>query len=107
MASSRPPKEDFVALDMIIFTIPGVNPFEGYDFDSAFDYPKLDECVDFGRARLVPGNTPGKVTHFDPKYDVQAESLDSPANIVHDWLVQLGIDNGFQDVQQEIERWTG
>jgi hypothetical protein len=100
------PNEAFSALDMIVFTVPGSHPIEGYDFAGALNYPRLDQRINFGQAQLVPGNTPGKITHFDAVHDTQIEHLDSRAILVRNWLMQLGIDNGFQDMEQEVERWT-
>jgi hypothetical protein len=84
------PKEARAVLDMIAFTV---------------YFSRLDQCIDFGHAELVPGNTPGKATHFDAIHDDQIENPDLRSNAVRGWLMQLGIDNGFHNVAHEIDRW--
>jgi Putative DNA-binding domain len=49
----RPPAQ----LDLVIFAVPILN-------DSQI--PPLNECIDFGPARLIPGNTPGMWTRLGP-----------------------------------------
>jgi hypothetical protein len=87
-------------LDLTIFTTP-------IDQDSKI--LPLNERIDFGRASLIPGNTPGTWTNLGP---IQPDRtlLSSPAAqalIIHDWLIQLGIANGYQNIEQEAARWTG
>jgi hypothetical protein len=87
-------------LDLTIFTTP---------INHDTEIPPLNERIDFGRAQLIPGNTPGNWTNLGP---IQADRtlLSSPAAqapIIHDWLTQLGIANGYQNIEQEVARWTG
>ena len=70
--------------------------------------PPLNERIDFGTAQLIPGNTPGTWTNLGP---IQPDRtlLSSPAAqapTIHDWLIQLGIDNGYQGIEQEISSST-
>ncbi len=87
-------------LDLTIFTTP-VNQ------DSQI--PPLNERIDFGRAQLIPGNTPGTWTNLGPIQPDRtlASSPAAQAPVVHDWLVQLGIANGYHNIEQEVARWTG
>ena len=87
-------------LDLTIFTTP---------INQDTEIPPLDERIDFGRAQLIPGNTPGTWANLGP---IQPDRtlLSSPAAqapIIHDWLIQLGIANGYQNIEQEVARWTG
>jgi hypothetical protein len=73
------------------------------------DIPPLNTRIDFGTAQLIPGNIPGTWTNLGPLEPDRA-TLGSPAGqapIIHDWLNQLGIENGYQDIEQEVARWTG
>jgi hypothetical protein len=87
-------------LDLTIFTTPIRN---------SSVMPPLNEVIDFGRAHLIADNTPGSWTNLGP---IQPDRtlLSSPAAqapIIYDWLIQFGIDNGYQDIEQEVGRWTG
>ena len=89
-------------LDLTIFTTP-----DQLADDS--EIPPLSERIDFGTARLIAGNTPGTWTNLGP---IQPDRtlLSSPAAqapTIHDWLIEFGIDNGYQDIGQEVSRWTG
>jgi hypothetical protein len=71
--------------------------------------PPLDRVIDFGVAHLIPGNTPGAWTSLGPVQPDRA-TLGSPAAqgpTIHDWLIELGIENGYQNIEQEVSRWTG
>jgi hypothetical protein len=73
------------------------------------EIPPLNQRIDFGAARLIPGNMPGPSANLGPIQPDRA-LLSSPAaqaSIVHDWLIQFGIDNGYQNIEQEVARWTG
>ncbi|HEX8009155.1 MAG TPA: hypothetical protein VF482_22325 [Trebonia sp.] len=65
----------------------------------------ISECADFGTAELIPGNTPRPYTEFGP---IQADSsllnTASQEQIVRNWLTQLCVDSGYQDVEQELAR---
>jgi hypothetical protein len=90
-------------LDMTIFTVPVRSRYGDPE------PPPLNECIDFGAAQLIPGNTPNPATRLGPVQPDQTQ-LSSPAAqgpLIHDWLVQLGIDNGYQNIEQEVSRWTG
>lgn len=87
-------------LDLTVFTTPDLHDTQ---------IPPLNERIDFGRARLIPGNTPGAWTNLGP-IQPDREILSSPAAqapTIHDWLIQFGIANGYQDIEQEVARWTG
>ena len=86
-------------LDLTIFTTPIRN-------DSQI--PALDKRIDFGRARLIPGNKPDAWVNLGP-IRPDRTILSSPAAqapTIHDWLVQLGIANGYENIEQEVARWT-
>jgi len=87
-------------LDVTVFTT-------AIDQDSKI--PLLNECIDFGRAQLIPGNSPGAWTNLGPIQPDRtlASSPAAQAPIVHNWLIQLGIANGYQNIEQEVFRWTG
>ena len=87
-------------LDLTIFTTP-----IGLDTQ----IPPLNERIDFGTAQLIPGNTPDTWTNLGPIQPDRA-ILSSPAAqnpTIHDWLIELGIANGYQNIKQEVARWTG
>jgi hypothetical protein len=86
-------------LDLTIFTTPIRN-------DSRI--PTLDEHIDFGRARLIPGNTPGAWVNLGPIRPDRTifSSPAAQAPIIHGWLVELGIANGYENIEQEVARWT-
>jgi len=71
--------------------------------------PPLNERIDFGTAQLIPGNTPGTSTNLGPIQPDRAilSSSAAQAPTIHDWLIQLGIANGYQNIEQEVSRWTG
>jgi len=93
-----PPAE----LDMVLFTVPLSS---GH---TIYGRPALNAPIDFGTATLVPGNTPKTYILLGP---VQPDrSFASPAEqieLVDSWLIQLGIENGYQNMEQEVARWTG
>jgi len=65
----------------------------------------ISHCVDFGTARLIPGNTPLPWTNLGPiqpghhLFDQTGQK-----EVVHDWITRLGIYNGYQGIEQEIAR---
>lgn len=70
--------------------------------------PPLDKRIDFGAARLIPGNTPRSWVNLGP-VQPDWELLSSPAiqaSVIRDWLIQFGIANGYQDIEQEVARWA-
>jgi len=72
-------------------------------------HPSLHEVIDFGTAQLITGNTPGSWTSLGP-IQPDRTMLGSPAALaptVHNWLIQLGIDNGYRNIEREVARWTG
>jgi hypothetical protein len=87
-------------LDLTIFTTATV-------LDSKI--PPLNERIDFGRAQLIPGNTPSNWTNLGPVQPDRAilSSLAAQATLIDDWLIQFGIANGYQNIEQEVARWTG
>ena len=90
-------------LDLTVFTVETPDPVYG---DSIT--PPLNARIDFGTARLIPGNTPAAWTRFGPIEPGRTFlSRAEQAHVVHDWLIRLGIDNGYQNVEQEATRWTG
>lgn len=87
-------------LDLTIFTTP---------INDDSEIPPLNERIDFGAARLIPANTPGSWTNLGP-IKPDRSMFSSPAAqapLIHDWLIQFGIENGYQGIEQEVERWTG
>lgn len=87
-------------LDLTIFTTPT-------NYDS--EIPPLNERIDFGTAQLIPGNTPGSWTNLGPAQPDRSmfSSPAAQAPLIHHWLIQFGIENGYQGIEQEVERWTG
>jgi hypothetical protein len=62
----------------------------------------LNELIDFGVAQLIPGNQPGMWTSLDP---VQPDRtmLSGPgaqAPLIHDWLLNLGTENGYHNFEK-------
>lgn len=67
----------------------------------------INECVDFGTADLIPGNTPHSYTEFGPMQpDRSLLNASDQEQVVRDWLTQLCVDSGYQNVQQELARHT-
>ena len=86
-------------LDLTCFTLPILKDRQP---------PRLDACIDFGLANLIDGNTPGAWTRLGPiQPDHAFFSRAEQAKVVHEWLIQLGIDNGYQNIEQEVTRYTG
>jgi hypothetical protein len=70
--------------------------------------PPLNQRIDFGTAQPIPGNTPDSWANLSP-IQPDRDLLSSPAAqalIIREWLIQLGIDIGYQDIEQEVARWT-
>ncbi len=67
----------------------------------------INACVDFGTARLIPGNTPLPWTNLGPiQPDDQLLKRPEQERVIHDWLILLGLHNGYQDIEREIARFT-
>jgi TIR domain len=67
--------------------------------------PTLDRCIDFGTARPIRGNSPRSWTQLGPiQPDREFLSLATQQSVVRDWLIHLGIDNGYENVEQEVSR---
>jgi predicted nucleotide-binding protein len=67
-----------------------------------FEQP-LDSNIDFGEAQVIPGNNPGRWTHLGPiETSQEFTNPDEQAELVRNWIVQLCIDNGFQNFQGEV-----
>jgi hypothetical protein len=65
----------------------------------------ISACMDFGTARLIPGNTPRPYTEFGAiQPDRSLLNAASQEQIVRNWLIQLCVDSGYQDVEQELAR---
>jgi predicted nucleotide-binding protein len=63
----------------------------------------LDSNIDFGKAQVIPGNNPGQWTHLGPiETSQEFTNPDEQAQLVRNWIVQLCIDNGFQNFQGEV-----
>lgn len=91
-------------LDLIISTLAGPDPVYGESSPTP-----LNQTIDFGAAQLIPGNTPAPWTPLGPAQPdrTQLSSPAAQAPLIHDWLIQLGIENGYQNIEQEVSRWTG
>jgi hypothetical protein len=86
-------------LDLTIFTVPILDKSAP---------PALNTQIDFGAAQLIPGNTPSPWAYLGPiQPDHNLLSRVAQAKLVHEWLIRLAIDNGYQKVEQEVTRWTG
>ena len=69
---------------------------------------KVNVMISFGSAALVPGNTPGVGQAFDEiTPDRSWLSATEQRATVRDWLVQLGLDQGFQGVEAEVAARLG
>lgn len=67
--------------------------------------PQLDSCIDFGDARLISGNVPGTWTRLGPiQPDRTFLSQARQEQVVREWLIHLGVDNGYENVEQEVNR---
>jgi hypothetical protein len=86
-------------LDSTVFTTP---------LSKGTDVPSLNECIAFGTARLISGNTPGTWTTFSPERveRSQVASRSGQEPIIRNWLIQLGIENGYQNITKEVSRWS-
>jgi len=77
-------------------------------FTAAKDIPSqisINQCVDFGTARLIPGNTPLPWTQLDPiEPDHQLFDRPDQEHVAHDWLIWIGLHNGYQNIDQELAR---
>jgi len=90
-------------LDLTVFTVETPDPVYG-----APNTPPLNARIDFGAAQLIPGNTPAAWTRFGPVEPGRTFlSRAAQAQLVHGWLIRLGIDNGYRNVEQEVTRWMG
>lgn len=64
---------------------------------------RIDEFIRFGSATLVPGNTPGDRQEFDEiTPDRGFLSATSQRAAIREWLIQLGINHGYRDVEGEV-----
>lgn len=82
-------------LDLAVFTVAQSMP----------SHIPLSDCVNFGTARLIPGNTPLPWTDLGPiQPDQHLFSRTEQEQVIHGWLVRLGVHNGYQDIEQEIAR---
>jgi hypothetical protein len=65
----------------------------------------LSKYISFGKAQLIPGNTPKSWTTL-PIVQASHELLSYAAQeqLTNDWLAYLAIDNGYQNIDQEIAR---
>lgn len=67
----------------------------------------LNAVIGFGDAKLIPGNIPRAAILLgsiepDRNFTNRAEQ----GKLVLDWLTRLGIENGYQDIGQEVARYT-
>ena len=82
-------------LDLAVFTVA----------DSIPSQIPLSQCVDFGTARLIPDNTSLPWTDLGPiQPDHHLLDRAGQEEVVHDWIIRLGIYNGYQDIEREIAR---
>jgi hypothetical protein len=77
-------------------------------FTAAKDMPSripISQCVDFGSATLIPGNTPCPWTPLDP-IDADHQLLNRPEQekVTREWITWLGLYNGYQGIEQELGR---
>jgi Putative DNA-binding domain len=65
----------------------------------------LSKHISFGKAQLIPRNTPTSCTAF-PIAQANHELFNYAAQeqLADDWLAYLAIDNGYQNIDQEIAR---
>jgi hypothetical protein len=84
-------------LDLAVFTVAETTPSQ----------IPLDKCVDFGMARLIPGNTARPWTDLDAiQPDHHLLNRPEQERIALDWLLWLGLNNGYQHIEQELARHT-
>jgi hypothetical protein len=80
-------------LDLTVFTFP----------DWKESGIPLNDCINFGAARLIDGATPGTCTLLDPiRPDIDFYEDGEQEKAVHAWLSQLCLDNGFRDFEPEL-----
>lgn len=77
-------------------------------FTAAQDIPSqipIDQCVDFGTATLIPGNTPLPWTQLDPiEPDLQSLNRTEQEKIAYEWITLIGLHNGYQGIERELAR---
>ncbi len=67
--------------------------------------PAINTCINFAPARLIDGAASQACTLLDPiEPDLNLLNCDEQDKIVHDWLSQLCLDNGYEDFEQELTR---
>ena len=82
-------------LDLAVFTVAKDTPSQ----------IPIDQCVDFGVARLIPGNSPYAWTDLDPiQPDYHLLQRPAQEQTAHDWTISFGLRNGYQNTGQELAR---
>jgi hypothetical protein len=65
----------------------------------------ISQCVDFGRAALIPGNTPFAWTQLEPiEPDRKLLDRTEQERVSREWITWLGLYNGYQGIERELAR---
>ena len=65
----------------------------------------INTCIEFAPARLIDGAAPRACTLLDPiEPDLPLLDCDKAEKIVHNWLTQLCLDNGYEHFEEELAR---
>lgn len=75
-------------------------------FTASKDIPSqipISQCVNFGTATLIPGNSPYPWTQLDP-IEPNHQLLDhaEQEKVAREWITWLGLYNGYQGIEQEL-----
>ncbi len=82
-------------LDMAVFTAAEQTPSQ----------IPINQCVDFGNAALIPGNTPVAWTQLEPiEPDRKLMDHTEQEHATREWITWLGLDNGYQGIERELAR---
>jgi hypothetical protein len=84
-------------LDLSVFTIA----------DTAPSQIPINQCIGFGTASLIPGNTPAAWTDLGPiRPDRQLLQPDRQQQRAHEWTTWFALDNGYDNIEQELAHHT-
>jgi Putative DNA-binding domain len=77
-------------------------------FTAAQDVPSqipIDQCVNFGVATLIPGNTSLPWTQLEPiEPDHQLLTSTEQEKTAYEWITLFGLSNGYQGIDRELAR---
>jgi hypothetical protein len=65
----------------------------------------INQCIDFGTATLIPGNTPYPWTQLDPiEPDQKLLDHTEQEQLAREWVTWLSLYNGYQGIERELAR---